>query len=488
MAIVDIVWNYILPFLVLFTLLVFVHELGHYAVARRNGVRVEIFSIGFGPELFGRDDRWGTRWKFCVIPLGGYVRMFGEGDPPPNPPPNRPGRTDGRPGDLWGEPRDDLPAEPPLRPLTPEQRAASFHHKTVGQRAAIVFAGPAVNYLFAVLLLAGLFMTAGQRHTPALVGPVIAGGAAERAGLRTGDLVVRFAGRGIDRFEEVEQIALLHPGEALPILVRRDGAERALMLTPQPQAVRDRHGNTEVYGMLGAVRMVAPTVGRVLEGSAAAAAGLRTGDRIVAIDGRPVSTFQEVRTAIMARPETPVRLRVRRDGGSVALTVVPQAAELADAAGVRRTVGRIGIGVAPPPLKRHGPIAALGAAVGETWSLTVITATAIGQMFAGKRGVRDFGGPLRIAEMSGDMARIGVYAFVWFMAALSLSLCLINLLPVPMLDGGHLLFYGIEAIRGKPLGPKAQEYGFRIGMALVLTLMVVVTWNDLLRLFGAHGS
>ena len=252
--------------------------------------------------------------------------------------------------------------------------------------------------------------------------------------------------------------------------------------------MRDKHGNTEVYGVLGAVRMVAPVVGRVLEKSAAAEAGLRNGDRIVAIDGRPVSTFQEVRTVVMAGPERRLRLRILRDGRSLGLTIVPKVYTYEDSAGVARTVGRIGIGVAPPPMKRHGPLAALRAAVGETWSLTVISATAIGQMFAGQRKLRDIGGPLRIAEMSGDMAQIGIYAFVWFMAAISLSLCLINLLPVPMLDGGHLLYYGIEAIRGKPLGEKAQEFGFRIGMALVLGLMVVVTWNDLLRLFGAHGS
>ena len=463
MEFISVLWNYILPFLVLFTLLVFVHEMGHYTVARRNGVRVEVFSIGFGPELFGRDDRWGTRWKFCAIPLGGYVKMFGDADAA-----SRPGEAVDR--------------------LTPEQRKVSFYHKNVAQRAAIVFAGPAVNYLFAVLILAMLFMTAGQRHTPAIVGLVIPGGAAERAGLHTGDTVVRFAGRAIDSFEDAEQIAMLHPGEALPIVVRRGSAQRAFTLTPEPRTVRDRHGNTEVFGMLGAVRMVAPVVGRVLESSAAAAAGLKTGDRIVAVDGRPVSTFQEVRTIVMARPERPVRLRVRRDGRTAALNVVPRNFAYTDGNGVTRTVGRIGIGVAQPPLKRHGPVAALWAAVEETWSLTVITATAIGQMFAGKREFRDIGGPLRIAEMSGDMAQIGPYAFVWFMAALSLSLCLINLLPVPMLDGGHLLYYGIEAIRGKPLGEKAQEYGFRIGMALVLTLMVVVTWNDLLRLFGAHGS
>ena len=156
MEFISVLWNYILPFLVLFTLLVFVHEMGHYTVARRNGVRVEVFSIGFGPELFGRDDRWGTRWRFCAIPLGGYVKMFGDADAA-----SRPGEAVDR--------------------LTPEQRKVSFYHKNVAQRAAIVFAGPAVNYLFAVLILALLFMTAGQRHTPAIVGLVIPGGARRSA-------------------------------------------------------------------------------------------------------------------------------------------------------------------------------------------------------------------------------------------------------------------------------------------------------------------
>lgn len=463
MEIISVLWNYILPFFVILTALVFVHEWGHYYVARRNGVKVEVFSIGFGPELFGWNDKNGMRWKFCAIPLGGYVKMFGDAD------------ASSRPGEE-------------VSTLTPEERKVSFYHKSVGQRAAIVFAGPFINYVFAVVVLALLFMTAGQRYTPAIVGHIFAGSAAEKAGVKSGDLVLRYNGRSIERFEQVEQISLLHPGQPLKLVVKRDGAEVPLTLTPESRVVRDKHGNKQVFGFFGAWRMVKPVVGRIVKGSAASIAGFKSLDRIVEIDGKAVTTFQDVRRAVMAKPGEAMRMVVRRGDRDVTLSVTPQKSVYTDRNGVKRTVGRLGIGVAPSPKKVHGPFAAVWAAVKETWSLTATTVTAIRQMIVGQREFKDLGGPLRIAEMSGDMAQIGLYAFVWFMGALSLSLCLINLMPVPMLDGGHLLYYGIEAVRGKPLGQKAQEYGFRIGMALVLTLMVVVTWNDLLRLFGAHSS
>jgi len=464
MEFISILWNYILPFFVILTALVFVHEWGHYYVARRNGVKVEAFSIGFGPELFGWDDRkTGMRWKFCAVPLGGYVKMFGDAD------------VASRPGEA-------------TRALTPEERKVSFFHKTVGQRAAIVFAGPFINYVFAIVVLALLFMTAGQRITPAVVGHIFQGGAAERAGLRAGDLILKLNGRSIERFEQVEQLSLLHPGEALPIIVRRNGVEQKLTVTLERRIVPDKHGNNQVFGFIGAWRMVHPVVGRVIKGSAAAAAGLKPDDRFVSIDGRPIETFQDVRRIIVKKPDTPVRVVMARGGQNISLTIIPKKHVYTDRKGVKQTIGQLGVSAAPPGKIRLGPFAAVWAAVKETWSLTVTTVTAVNQIFDGRRKIQDLGGPLRIAEMSGDMAQIGVYAFVWFMGALSLSLCLINLLPVPMLDGGHLLFYGIEAIRGKPLGQKTQEYGFRIGMALVLTLMVVVTWNDLLRLFGALSS
>jgi regulator of sigma E protease len=358
----------ILWFVIILTVLVFVHEFGHYIVARWNRVRIEVFSIGFGPELFGWWDRAGTRWKFSAIPLGGYVKMFGDSDA-----------------------SSGLPAAG-LSRLTPAERDLSFHYKRLGQRAAIVSAGPAANFVFAIVALAILFMTYGQPFTPAEVGQVQPGSAAEQGGLRPGDVIIEIDGRTVRRFEDVQQAVHLNPNIPMTIIVRRDGAEQTLHVTPSRKEFTDRFGNHYEIGLLGIVH-----------------SGMEY---------------------------------VKRD-----------------------------------------PATAIAQAGMETWNLTTGTLGALWQMVEGTRGTDELGGPLRIAQMSGEVAQSGVVAVLWFMAVLSINLGLINLFPVPVLDGGHLLFYAAEALRGKPLGQRAQEYGFRIGLALVLTLMVFATWNDLVHLF-----
>jgi regulator of sigma E protease len=359
-------WTYVIPFLVVLTVLVFVHELGHYWVARRNGVRIEVFSIGFGPELFGRTDRAGTRWKFSAIPLGGYVKMFGDADAASTP-------------------------SGAVRHMTPEEREVSFFHKRLGQRAAIVAAGPIANFLFAIIGLTLLFSLYGQPFTPADIGSIQPDSAAAQAGMQPGDVIVEVDGQPIERFEEVQQIVRFNQGTPLALVIQRDGQRLPITATPQVTTITDRMGNTHTIGLLG--------------------------------------------------------------------------------------IGRAGM-----EYRRHDPLTALWQAGRETVNLTVGTLGAVGQMIAGSRGTEELGGPLRIAQMSGEVAQSGVIALVWFMAILSVNLGLINLFPIPMLDGGHLLFYAVEAIRGKPLGDRAQEYGFRIGLALVLTLMVFATWNDLVHL------
>jgi regulator of sigma E protease len=359
--------TYIVPFLVILTVLVFVHEFGHYFIARWNGVKVEVFSIGFGPELFGWWDRAGTRWKFSTIPLGGYVKMFGDSDA-----------------------SSGLPAAGLAR-LAPAERDVSFHYKRLGQRAAIVAAGPAANFLFAVVLLAVLFMTYGQPFTPAEVGQVQPGSAAEQGGVRPGDVILKIDGRTVQRFEDVQQAVRLNPNVPMTIVVRRDGQEDTLNVTPTRTELTDRFGNHYEIGLLGIAR-----------------SGMEY---------------------------------VKRD-----------------------------------------PVTALVQAGTETWDLSVATLKAIWQIVIGTRATDELGGPLRIAQMSGEVAQGGIVAVLWFMAVLSINLGLINLFPVPVLDGGHLLFYAAEAVRGKPLGQRAQEYGFRIGLAFVLTLMVFATWNDLVHL------
>jgi regulator of sigma E protease len=359
--------TYIVPFLIILTALVFVHEFGHFLIARWNRVRVEVFSIGFGPEVFGWWDRAGTRWKFSAIPLGGYVKMFGDSDA-----------------------SSGLPV-PGLARLAPAEREVSFHYKRLGQRAAIVAAGPAANFLFAVAVLAILFTTYGQPFTPAEVGQVQPGSAAEQGGVRPGDVIRSIDGSTVHRFEDVQQIVRLNPGVPMSIVVSRDGQEQTLRVTPSRTELTDRFGNHYQIGLLGIAR-----------------SGMEY---------------------------------VKRD-----------------------------------------PATAIIQAGSETWNLSVSTLKAIWQIIIGTRATDELGGPLRIAQMSGEVAQGGIVAILWFMAVLSINLGLINLFPVPVLDGGHLLFYAAEALRGRPLGQRAQEYGFRIGLALVLTLMVFATWNDLVHL------
>ena len=360
------VW-YVGIFLLVLTVLVFVHELGHYLIARRNGVRIEVFSIGFGPELFGWYDHAGTRWKFSAVPLGGYVKMFGDSDP----------------SSMVGVSR--------LRELTAAERQVSFHHKRLLQRVAIVGGGPLANFVFAILVLALLFATYGQPFTPAEVGQVQAGSAADKGGIKVGDTITNINGSTIERFEDVQQIVRLNPGEPMTIVVRRNDQSVTLHVTPARTEMTDRFGNHHEIGLLG--------------------------------------------------------------------------------------IGRSGVEY----IKRN-PISAVAQAFGETWNLSTSTLQAMWQIVIGTRASDELGGPLRIAQMSGEVAEGGIVPLLWFMAVLSINLGLINLFPVPVLDGGHLLFYAAEAIRGRPLGQRAQEYGFRIGLALVLTLMVFATWNDLVHL------
>ncbi len=356
---------YVGVFLVVLTVLVFVHELGHYLIARRNGVKIEVFSIGFGPELFGWWDRAGTRWKFSAIPLGGYVKMFGDSD-----------ASSGLPIARLGQ-------------LTAAEREVSFHGKRLGQRAAIVAGGPIANFVFAIVVLALLFMTYGQPFTPA-------------------------------------------------------------------------------------------KVGQVLPDSAAQAGGMQPGDVITSIDGRSIESFEDVQQVVRLNPNVPMTAVVKRNGQFVTLHVTPSRVEETNRLG-RHQIGQLGIRGGSPKYVRRDPASAVVRAVGETWNLSATTLDAMWQMVIGTRSADELGGPLRIAQLSGEVAQGGIVPLLWFMAVLSVNLGLINLFPVPVLDGGHLLFYAAEAIRGKPLGQRTQEYGFRVGLALVLTLMVFATWNDLVH-------
>ncbi|MDH3234353.1 MAG: RIP metalloprotease RseP [Alphaproteobacteria bacterium] len=462
MPVVEFLLNWVIPFLVILTILVFVHEMGHYTVARMNGVRVETFSIGFGREIFGWNDRSGTRWKFSLIPLGGYVKMFGDAN----------AASAGSEG---------------LETMTPAERKVSFHHKSVGARSAIVFAGPFINYVFALLVLICLFMFYGQPFTPPKIGVVTPDGPAATAGLKPGDRIVAIDGQSVARFEEAIQLIRLNPEIKVVVSVERDGKRIDIPVTPTKHTVTDRHDNKHVIGRIGVTPFSAAVVDKVQAKSAAAAVGMRTGDRIVSVARTPVRSFEEMAQVIRDNPGRTVALGVIRDGRRITLRPTLARFEIKLRSGETMTIGRLGITRKRVEYVQHGFGTAAWQAVRETVAMTRATATAIGQMIEGKRSTKDLGGPLKIAEISGQMAQLGIREYIWFMAILSLHLCLINLFPVPMLDGGHLVFYAYEAVAGKPLGERAQEYGFRIGLALVLTLMLFVTWNDIVHLTDKIG-
>jgi regulator of sigma E protease len=365
-------FSHLISFLLVLTVLVFVHELGHYLVARYNGVRIETFSIGFGPELFGWNDRAGTRWKFSAVPLGGYVKMFGDADPA------------------------SLPGEH-LQRMTEAEKAVSFHHKRLLQRVAVVAAGPIANFVLAVLVLAMIIAVRGQQFSP-------------------------------------------------------------------------------------------PDVGQVLPGSAAAAAGIKPGDVIASIDGQPIDSFETIQRIVEVNTGTPLAIVVRRDGQELDLRVAPKVVTETDRLGFTHHIARLGIGGKGVDFVRRNPAAALWYAADESWYLTTGTLQAVWQMIIGLRSSDELSGPIGIFQLSGAVAQEGIIPLLGFAAVLSINLGLINLFPIPVLDGGHLLFYAAEAIRGKPLSQRAQEYGFRLGLALVLMLMVFATWNDLVRLSKSWSS
>ena len=448
---------YVLPFLAVLTVLIFVHEMGHYLVARWNGVRVEVFSIGFGPEIRGWNDSAGTRWKICWIPFGGYVKFFGDSD---------------------GASRPD---DETLRELSDADRAVSFHHKRLGQRAAIVAAGPMANFIYAIIVLAAMYMVFGQRVTPAEIGRVVERGAGQAAGFQEGDVVLAVDGGSIHRFEQFEQAVFLNPDRPLTFRIRRDGRELALSATPRLVEKADRQGTMHKFGDLGVWPANPAIVGEVYEDSPAAAAGFRLGDRILAINDRVIDNFERLQDMVAASGGRRMAVTVLRDGSEARLYVTARRDVAAkEAGGGERWL--IGILRAQRAPIRLGPASAVVEAAATCYDMLVQTLAYVGQMISGSRGTEDLGGPLRIAQASGQAAQVGVEQLIMLSILLSLNLGMINLFPIPILDGGHLLFYGLEAILRRPLTERIQEFAFRIGLALVLTLTVYVTWNDLVQL------
>lgn len=459
----DSLWaipRYGLAFLFVLTVVVFFHELGHFLIARLCRVRVLVFSVGFGRELFGFTDRHGTRWKFSIIPLGGYVKFFGD------------------------ENAASVPDREAVAGMTEAERKHSFVHQNVGPRAAIVVAGPLANFVLAIAIFAGLLMMLGKTYVKPRIDHVLPGSSAATAGFLKGDIILSIDGRMIENFVDVERTIAANPRQPLEFVVDRNGERVRLTATPELRLEQGGHriGRLDIRGPAPRAR-----VGMVRPGSAASAAGLEVGDLIVSINGVPVDTFADLHVMVMANPGQPLNLEVLRSGKKVTLTATPTPQRAKKADGTAHAIGVLGIGSGPPEpgdvnVVRYGPLAAIGLGAVEVWSVIDQTFTYLRGVFAGRAPADQLGGPIMIFEVSGQVAGLGFAELLRLTAILSVSIGLLNLFPVPLLDGGHLLFYGIEALRGRPLSERAQEYGFRVGLVLVLMLMVFATYNDIARI------
>jgi len=445
--------TYLPYFVLVLTLLVFVHEFGHYWVGRRFGIHAEVFSIGFGPELFGWTDRNGTRWKVSMIPLGGFVKFLGDSDA--------------------------SSALPTGETLSTEQKKRAFFTQPLYARAAVVMGGPAANLLFAVVLLTGVFYVAGEPYSPPVVAVQI-GGPAAKAGLRTGDEIVRLNGKSVDRFEDIQDSQFLYLAKPMEVEYRRGDTLLRSEIVPQYCERTDRFHNTMRYGDLGVDELIRPVVGGFTANSPAQAAGLQVGDLLLDIDGKPVDHFSRIPELIGQNAGQPVAVTYDRDGRRLQTTVTPEADQVTDCNGTTHMVGRLRIRPANvTEFRNHDVFGAALAGVEHVWGMTTMFYTSMAQIVTAARPVDELGGPIRIAKAAGEASYAGWVGILNLVIALSVVLGVFNLLPVPMLDGGHLAMYVYEAVRGKPLGLKAQELGLRVGFALVVGMALVATFNDI---------
>lgn len=448
----------IFAFLLVLGPLVLIHELGHYLVGRLFGVKADAFSIGFGKELAGWTDKRGTRWKLSMLPLGGYVQFAGDMNPTSAPNPN-----DVR--------------------LTPAERAQTFHAKPLWQRALIVLAGPMTNLLLCVAIFAGFYATYGRVVADPEITGFTENSAALAAGLQRGDRIVAIDGEKIDSALEIAGRVAYFPGKTLNIAVERAGREQVVPVKLAARELTDQFGNEARIGDLG-VEMMPPVVGGFHGDSPAEKAGLLPGDRILGIDGSPVAGFEDIPALIRPNAGRTVSLSIGREGRVLTIPVRIAEGTGVDEQGRPQKVGQIGIRAGR--LERVDPLRAIGLGFHQSFQVMGDMVTGITQIFTGDRSVRELGGPVKIAQYSGQQFTLGWESFVTFAALISINLAFINLLPIPGLDGGHLAFYAAEFVRRRPLGARSQEWAIRTGVALVLALMVFVTANDLasLPIFG----
>lgn len=459
---------YIIPFIVLLGILVFVHEFGHFWVARLLGVAVTDFSIGFGKELWGWKDKHGTRWKISAIPLGGYCQFLGDAD-------------------ASSTTNADLSA------LSEEQKKRAFQLQAPWKKLAIAVAGPLFNYLFAVVIFVGLFYGVGRMVIPAIVGSTIPGEAAEQAGIVAGDRIVSINGHETPDFQAITNEVMLAETDDVVVKIERP---MTLKLSAEEMSfdLGDRKiENEKVVGLLSVPKneksdleeqILPPVVYHVLENSPAEKAGFARGDILQTINGVKLNSFDELKKYIREHIDEEFEITLIRP---LAFDVTLRDSEYdpGDGKVKRRLLGVTSSQEVSFTEKNMSLLSATKAGFKETYDVTVSTLRAIGQMVSGKRGGKDVGGIIRIAEMSGDVSKNGgLLSFIYFMALLSVNLGMLNLLPIPVLDGGNVVIFVIEMIIGRELDVRIKDGIFKFGLLIILAIMVLATWNDVVHLIG----
>ncbi len=448
----------LLAFLVALTLLIYVHEMGHYLAARWFNVKVLRFSIGFGKSLYswrrGPDQ---TEWSIGAIPLGGYVAMLDE-----------------RAQDTASIPPADLPR--------------AFTRQTLGARSVIVAAGPIANFALAALLYAILGWI-GVQEPSAIVASPPPDTPAALAGLQQGDRIREVDDQVIRSWNDV-RLSLLEPvinKASVPVVIERQGQPATLEL--RTDSLPEAAAETDFMSSLGID--IAPgnvVIGSLLPGSAALAAGLVRGDQVLAVDNQPVVRGRDMIRQIRASGGQEIEFKVLRDGLEQRVRVTPELVESDRPEDKGARIGRIGAEITDrvaTELVRHGPIESVMIGVRKTWDMSLFSLRMFGQMITGGLSVRNLSGPVTIAGLAGETAKVGWFAYVGFLALISISLGVLNLLPIPVLDGGHLVYYGLEAIRGKPLSERVMEFTQKAGIGVIVVLMSVAIFNDIARLIGA---
>jgi regulator of sigma E protease len=442
-------------FIIALGILIIVHELGHYLVARLVGVKVLRFSVGFGKPLvsrrFGSD---GTEWALAAFPLGGYVKMLDE--------------TEG--------------------PVPPEEMHRAFNRQSVGRRSLVVLAGPSANLLLAVLLYVMLFMTGVDELRPILGAPPI-GTAAARAGIENGELVRSVSGKPVATLTDLrwELMRSVLDRQAVELELENQRGEIAFRKLDTSEIDVDQLDSdfARKLGFAPFTPPIRPVIGQIKPGSVADAAGIRVDDEVIAVDGRAIHSWGEFVEAVSGAPGKLVVLTIRRAEQTVAVDVVPRSVEESG-----KTIGRIGVGARDDPNIRKqlvihlrlGPIDAFARAFRQTWDTSILSVRMIGRMLTGQLSWKNISGPVTIADYAGQSAQLGLSHYLKFLALISISLGVLNLLPIPVLDGGHLLYYFAEFIKGGPLSERVMEIGQQIGLGLLILLMVFAFYNDINRL------